>query len=134
MQRKGNKTGLILAGILLIIVIAAMLLVYFRTKPGTDHGKKLITVQVIIPDEEVKKYEIKTSAAYLKQALDEKGLIEGSDSDLGFFITGVDGRSADTSKEEWWCITKEGEDIFYGVTDIAIEDGNQYELTLKTGY
>lgn len=29
MQRKGNKTGLILAGILLIIVIAAMLLVYF---------------------------------------------------------------------------------------------------------
>lgn len=136
MKQKGNNRGLILAGVLLIAAIAVMLIIYLIAKPGADNeqGKKKITVHVIIPDEDTKIYEIETGAAYLRQALDERGLIQGSESTYGFFITGVDGRIADTSKEEWWCITKKGEEIFYGVDEIAIEDDDQYELTLKTGY
>jgi phage-related baseplate assembly protein len=136
MKLKGNNRGLVLAGVLLVAAMAVMLTIYFIAKPGTDNGqgKKRITVHVIIPDEDTKIHEIETDAAYLRQALDERALIEGSESTYGFFITGVDGRIADVSKEEWWCITKKGEEVFYGIDAIALEDGDQYELTLKAGY
>lgn len=137
MQQKGKKAGVILASALLVIAAAVMLFIYAKAKPDTNNRQdksKIITVKVVIPEEETREYEIATDAAYLRQALDEEGMIEGTDNGFGFFITGVNGRSVEASKEEWWCITKEGEDVFYGVDEIAVEDGDQYELTLTIGY
>ncbi len=95
---------------------------------------KTITVLVALPDEEAKEFVIATNADYLRQVLDQEELIEGQDSEFGFFITGVNGRIAQESNQEWWCITKKGEQVFYGVDEIVLEDGDQYELTLTVGY
>lgn len=133
-QKKQFK--IIIATLIFLAVIAAMVIVYVSTRPrpSENSGKKTITVQVVIPEKETEEYVIKTDADYLRQALDQEKLIEGKDSDFGFYITGVNKITADESKQEWWCITKRGEEVFYGVDEIAIQDGDQYEITLTTGY
>ncbi len=128
----------IIATLIFLLVAAVMVIVSvsFRSKQADELGKgsKRITVQVVIPEKESKNYVIKTDADFLRQALDQEKLIEGSESEFGYFITGVNGVSADVSKQEWWCITKKGETIFTGVNEIPIQDNDQYEITLTTGY
>lgn len=128
----------ILATLIFLLIAGAMIAVYVSSRAKQANvlgtGNKTITVQVVIPEKETKDYVIKTDADFLRQALDQEKLIEGSESEFGFFITGVTGISADASKQEWWCITKKGETIFTGVNEIAIQDKDQYEITLTTGY
>ena len=57
-----------------------------------------------------------------------------SDGEYGLYVLTVDGETADESIQQWWCITKGGEEHFYGVDDTMIQDGEQYEFTLKTGW
>ena len=38
------------------------------------------------------------------------------------------------AKEEWWCFTKDGEDVMTGVDSTPVADGDHFEITLKTGY
>jgi amino acid transporter len=141
MEQKNLKKSII-ATIVSLVVIAVMVFVYVNTRPQPADkadtegasGSKAITVQVVVPEEETKEYVIKTDADFLHQALDQEKLIEGKDSEYGFFITSVNGRLADDSKQEWWCITKGGEDVFTGVDETPVLDGDQFEITLKVGY
>ena len=50
------------------------------------------------------------------------------------FIKTVNGYTVDDDKQEWWCITKSSEAVFEGIENIKINDGDKYEITLKTGY
>ncbi|NLK29330.1 MAG: DUF4430 domain-containing protein [Clostridiales bacterium] len=124
----------IIATLVLLAVIAIMALLYHQLKPEAEKGDKEITVEVIIPEEEPEEFVLDTDAEYLRQALEEANLIKGTESEYGLYITEVNNRVADSSKEEWWCITKSGEEIFYGVDEIAIADGDHYEITLTIGY
>lgn len=101
---------------------------------ATQSKEKEVVIEVVIPEQEAQEYTMTTKADTLRQALEENNLIAGSESEFGFYITEVADRIADESKQEWWCITKGGEEVFYGVNDILIQDGEQYELTLKIGY
>ena len=132
-MKKNSMKSFIAVGIFAILVVV-LGLVYNNFKPKTVEGSKKITVEVIIPEEETKEFTLHTDAEYLRQALDEEKLIEGSESEYGFFITGVNGRVADSTKEEWWCITKDGEEVYTGVNETPIQDGDNYELTLKVGF
>ncbi len=38
------------------------------------------------------------------------------------------------SKQQWWCITKGGEQVNTSADQTPIADGEQFELTLKEGY
>ncbi|NLP35437.1 MAG: DUF4430 domain-containing protein [Clostridiales bacterium] len=134
MNNKKNYTKSILAVVIFAALIIVLGLVYNQFKPKAVKGSKEVTIEIIIPEEETKEYTLFTDADYLRQALDEEQLIEGSDSEYGFFITGVNGREADGAKEEWWCITKDGEDVFTGVDETPIQDGDKFELTLMIGF
>lgn len=136
-----KKSGLItiVASLALLGVLAVMLFVYFDTRTGSKESQdtiksKQILVKVITSEEETEDFEIATNAETLRQALDEINLIEGKDGGFGFFMTAVNGRVAEEAKKEWWCITKEGEEVFYGVDEIVIQDGDRYEITLTEGY
>ena len=131
-SKKYSKT--ILAVVIFAAIVIVLGLVYNKFKPQTKEGSKEISVTIVIPKEEPKEVTIKTNAEYLRQALDEKKLIEGSDSTYGYYITGVDGRTADSAKEEWWCITKGGENVNTGIDATPIADGDKFELTLMIGY
>ena len=67
-------------------------------------------------------------------ALLSAGLIEGSESEYGLFVTKVDGIEADSANEEWWCLTKGGETVMTGVDSTPVADGDKFEFTLTVGY
>jgi hypothetical protein len=134
MKQNKNYFKPMIAFAVLAVVIISMLLVYNQSKPETNQGAKKITIEVVIPEEETEELTLHTDAEYLRQALEEANLIKGSDSDYGLFITEVNGRISDDTKQEWWCITKDGAQINNGVDTIAITDGDKYEITLTVGF
>ena len=50
------------------------------------------------------------------------------------FIQTVDKETADEGKQQWWCITKGGEQVNTSADQTPIADQDQFELTLKEGY
>lgn len=133
---KNNKKliqSFIAIGILAVVIII-MLFTYNQLKPQGIKGAKEIVVAIVIPEEETTEIKLNTEAKFLRQALEEKQLIKGMESEFGLFITEVNGRTADDAKEEWWCITKNQAQLDYGVDTIEIADGDHYEITLLSGY
>ena len=127
-----RKTG-ILAGILLIFCIVAGVLFHVN-KPETSAGKKEIDIIVIHADKTENTFTYQTDAEYLAEVLLENGLAEGENGSYGLFIQTVDGETADNEKQQWWCITKGGEQVNSGADTLPIADGDQFELTLMEGY
>ena len=134
MKKNMNFKKYLIALIILIVAVAAMLLSYMKFKPEPVVGAKELTIEVIVPEETDQEFTLHTDAEYLRQALEEVNLIKGSESEYGLFLTEVNGRIADQTKQEWWCITKDNAQINNGVDTIVIADGDHYEITLKTGY
>jgi hypothetical protein len=132
---KSNKKllGLIIAFAIVVLAGITMFLVYSNFNPKAKEGSKEIVVQVINPNAQNKEYTIHTDAQYLRQALEDEKMIKGTEYDFGLLITEVDGYVADGTNQEWWCITKDGEEVNYGVDEIAISDGDHYEITLSQG-
>lgn len=116
----------------LVVAIFGGIFLYNMTLP--TEGSKSLGISVVHGDESTKNFTLNTDAQYLSEALLEEKLVEGSEGEYGLFITVVDGEAADESKQQWWCITKGGEDVFTGASETVIADGEAYELTLKTGY
>ena len=133
MEKKSNKKALI-ALIVVVIVAAVLLCVYLVTRDKPVAGMKEISVQIVYDDVD-KTVEISTDAEFLRGALEQEELVAGTESEYGLYITSVDGRAADESAQEWWCITKNGgEQVNTGVDSTVIEDGDKFELTLTVGW
>lgn len=130
---KNNK--ILTFGIIFIafVLIVCALLVIDNKPSGNTEGKMNVYVKVIA-NENVQEFNISTTRKYLGDALLDEKIISGEEGEYGIFITKAAGVEADESVEEWWCITKEGESIMEGVSQIEIADGDKYELTLKKGY
>ena len=127
-----RKTG-ILAGILLIFCIAAGILVHVY-KPETSVGEKEIDIIVIHSDKTENTFTCQTDAEYLADVLLDNEIADGEVGSYGLFITTVDEETADSSKQQWWCITKGGEQVNSGADTLPVADGDQFELTLMEGY
>ena len=106
-MNKKTRNIIIAVAVLLVLVIGA-LVIYNANKPATQEGGKKLTVTVVHGDGSSKDFAIATDAEFLRGALEEQSLIEGSDSEYGMFVTGVD------------------------TTPIA--DGEHYEITFTTGW
>lgn len=133
MEKRMNKKLWILAGIV-VVLIAAFLLVYqtFSAKPVT--GAKELTVTIFHGDGSEKELTLHTNAEYLRGALEEQSLISGTESEFGLYVLTVDGETVDESKQQWWSFTKNGEQLNTGVDMTPVQDGEAYEITLKTGW
>ena len=129
-----KKTKTIIAALLLLVLVAAAVFFYVNNSQKAVAGAKTITVVVTHADASQKNFTIQTDAENLRGALEQEKLIEGSESEYGLFVTGVDGETADDSLQQWWCFTKGGETLMTGVDDTMIADGDQYEITLTTGW
>ena len=118
------------------LALAALLaaVLYLHTRPETAEGGKIIDVVVIHGDGSQAGFQYRTDAEYLGDVLAENGLAEGTEGPYGLFITTVDGETADEARQQWWCITREGEMLSTGAGQTPIADGEQYELTLTEGY
>ncbi len=128
-----KKKLLIGCGALVLACLLAAVL-YIQTRPKTAEGAKAIDVVVVHGDGSEADFHYRTDAEYLGDVLAENGLVEGTESAYGLFITTVDGETADESLQQWWCITRSGEMLSTGADQTPIADGEQYELTLTEGY
>lgn len=115
-------------------VIVILLLLYNQFKPKPAEGSKKITAEVVLDDGSSKSYNIRTDEEYLRGALEQAGLISGTESDYGLFVTTVDGRTADESKQEWWCFTLDGQTLNTSVDSTPVKDGGHFEITLTIGW
>lgn len=133
-QNTQSKKTLI-AVIALVVVVALAVGAYFLffNNSGTP-GAKELTVEVVHGDGSVKDFTIHTDEEYLRGAMEQEDLIQGTESEYGLFVTTVDGETADDSQQQWWCVTKGGEMLMTGVDSTPILDGEQYEFTLTTGW
>lgn len=130
-----NKKALIALIILVVLIAAAALVLhFFGPQNDVSEGEKGISVVVVHGDGSSENFEFRTDAEYLGDALAEQKLIEGETAEYGLFITAVDGETVDSSKEEWWCITKGGEMLMTGADMTPISDGDCFEITFTTGY
>ena len=128
-----RRLSLILASLLVLLVVTAGL-IWFVNRPQAAVGSKTVAVEVLHGDGSKKAFTLHTDAETLRQACEEQSLIEGRESEYGLYVLTVDGETADESIQQWWCITKDGAEHFYGVDETMIQDGEQYEFTLKTGW
>lgn len=130
MKKKG--TAIAAAVLVLLCVLAGIL--YFKFKQETTEGSKEITVEVVNADGESEVFHYRTEAEYLVEVLEENNLVEGTKGEYGLYITSVNGVKADDSKQQWWCITKAGEQVNTSADQTPVQDKDKFELTLKEGY
>lgn len=128
-----NKKILLIA-LVALVAVAAMLGLWFAFGPKGTAGEKALTLQVVYADGTADEFAFTTKAEFLRQALEEQRLVEGEESQYGLFIQTVNGVTADEAQQQWWCITKGGEEVMTGVDSTPVADGDRFELTLKTGY
>ena len=67
MKNKKKLLGIVV----LVVLIAAMAVLYGKFKEKPVEGSKSITIEVVNSKEESKVYEMKTDAEFLKQAMEE---------------------------------------------------------------
>lgn len=133
-EKKKSAKGLIIGLVVLAVLCIAGWFLYQRVMPKGAEGAKTIVVKVVHGDQSSKEFEYKTDAAYLIDVIKTEKLVEGDEGQYGLFITSVDGEKADDSKQQWWCITKGGEQVNTSADQTPIADGDVFELTLMEGY
>ena len=134
MEKKASTKKIVLAVAILAAAAVLMFVLYRNFMPKGEAGAKEITVTVVHGDGTEKEFTYQTDAAYLGEVITGEGLVDGEIGDYGMFITTVDEETADDSKQQWWCITKGGEQVNTSADTTPIADGDQFELTLTEGY
>ena len=93
MQKKNNKG--VIALIIVLVLAAAALVIWQTNKPETQQGGKEITVNVDHLNGDDTTFTIHTDEEYLRGALEQEDLIEGTESEYGLYVLTVDGETAD---------------------------------------
>ena len=131
---KNNKKKVALLACLFIVVVAVFGVLFFTMRPTGTEGKKTFTLEVILTDGSSTEHKVSTDAEFVGEALLTEGLIDGSTSEYGLFVTTVNGVTANSDNQEWWCLTIDGESSMYGVDQVPVTDGGHYEFTLTVGW
>ena len=97
-------------------------------------GEKTITFTVINGENEATVFTVHTDAEYLRGAIEPHGLVAGTESTYGMWVTTVNGITADDSKQQWWKLYEGTEMSNYGVDTLAITDGGSYTYVLTVGW
>ena len=135
-NKKTGKRKLLIACVVLLALALSMTLLYthFAVRPEGNTETKGITFTVIHGDGTEKSFPLTTKQETLRGALEEAGLIAGEESQYGLFVKTVDGETADVSRQQWWCLTKDGQQHDLGVDSTIIADGERYAFTLTEGW
>ena len=130
-----KKTKTILAVVLLLVVAAAAFIAFKHFSPKPVEGAKAVTVTVVHGDGSSKEFVIHTDEETLRGTLEQEKLIEGTESEYGLYVLTVDGETVDEAQQQWWCFNDgEGNMLETGVDSTMVQDGDVYEIVLKTGW
>lgn len=122
-----KKTLALIIG--LVVLVAALVAVYFVTRPATTEGVKAFTLEIIHSNGEEKKLELTSDKAYLGECLQEKGIIKGEQGQYGLYIQEVDGEQAVFEEDgAYWAFYVGTEYAAQGIDLTPIEEGKVYKL------
>lgn len=133
-KKQFNKKALLGVGIL-VVVIAALVVVYsiFGAKPVA--GSKSITIEVVNKAQESTVYELTTNAEYLEQAMEEAEGLEftATDGQYGKAVDSINGEKADFNTDgAYWAFSVNGEYCNYGISEQPVMDGDDFTITYTT--
>ena len=128
-----KKQGLIALGLAVLLILGS-LAAYRCFAPRAQTGGKTITVNVDHLSGGDTTFTVSTDAEYLRAALEQEGLIAGTEDEYGLWLTTVDGETADESEQQWWGYDVNGEMALYGVDGQVVMDGDVYDFTLNVGW
>lgn len=131
-QKNTKKVIFSLAALAAVILV--LLCIYQFTRKEAVEGQKTVTIRVIHKDQSESSFEVTTAKEYLGEILREEKIAEGEDGPYGMYIVSADGETADEANQEWWCITKDQEQVNTSADKTPVMDGEEYELTLMVGY
>ena len=149
MQKKNNKG--VIALIIVLVLAAAALVICQINKPETQQGGmealtehladpafretlKEITINVDHLNGDDTTFTIHTDEEYLRGALEQEDLIEGTESEYGLYVLTVDGETADESEQQWWGYSVNGTFAELGVDSQPVADGDVYDFVLNVGW
>ena len=119
---------------LLALLLCVTLILALAACAPKDSQSVTFTLKVVHGDGTEFTADVTTQKETVGEALEDEGLIAGEVGAYGLFVKTVDGETVDAAKEQWWCLTKGGQQVNTGVDSTPIEDGAAYELTFTEGY
>jgi len=125
-----NKKKILGIGLLLIL-IASLSFVYFKFSEKPVEGSKSITIEVINKAKESTKYELKTDAEYLREAMEEaEGLtFSGTEGDYGIMLDTVNGETVNYNTDgAYWSLIVNNDYGNYGIDKQPVEDGDSFQI------
>lgn len=128
--KKSNQKA-ILGVAILILLIAAMAIVYFVFGAKPVAGSKSITIEVVNKAQESEVYQLTTNAEFLQEAMEEaEGLtFSGAETQYGLTIDTVNGERADyTLDGAYWSFCVNGEYCNYGISSQPVMDGDAFQI------
>lgn len=128
-KTNGKKIGIGIA--ILVILIAAVLIIYFVAKPKTSEGAKAITIEVVDDTGTSTDYDIHTDAEYLRQAMEETDELtfDGTESEYGMMVETVNGVTADYETDgAYWAFYVNDTYCEYGIDSQPVTDGDAFQI------
>lgn len=120
----------IIAIVAVVLAVAALVGVYFLTRPDTTEGQKAFTVVITHKDGKTNTLALKSDKLYLGECLEEKGIIVGEEGPYGIFIKSVEGEKAVYEEDNaYWAFYVGDDYAALGIDQTPIEDGAVYKLT-----
>ena len=129
-----NKKFIVSIIVLLIAVFCFAGYKFYINSKAVDGIKEY---KIIVTDSDKtfsEEFDVTTKEKSLGEDLDKRKLIESENGSYGRFVTEVNGRKADESKQEWWNLVVNGESSSTGIDDVMINDGDTVEFILTTGW
>ena len=115
--------------IIAVLLVAALAVAYFLTRPSGNDDLKDFTLVIVHKDGVEKKMEMRSDAEFLGPVLQEKGIIEGDMGDYGLYIKKVDGEKAIYEEDAaYWAFYVGDAYAPLGIDQTPIEAGVIYKL------
>lgn len=134
--RKSNRK-MIIGAAALVVLIAALLIIFnvFREKPVA--GSKAITLEVLNQEGQTSEYKVQTDAEFLRQAMEEAKdfTFDGEEGDFGFTLYTINGETHNWNEDgSYWCVYVNGEYGMYGIDSQPVKDGDVYRFEYTPPY
>ena len=131
-MQKNKK--LIIAVIAVVVLVAAMAVIYIATRPEPAAGSKTFTVEVVHSDGTSKTFTYHTDDGYLGPVLLAEGLIAGHTTQFGLYIDTVDGEDAVWEEDgSYWALYEGEEYAPQGIDQTPVTDGGAFSLVYTVG-
>lgn len=131
METKGQNRKIIMGVTMLVLAIAAFLVIFNVFREKAVGGSKSVTLEVIGQEEKSAKYQVRTDAEFLRQAMEEaEGFtFDGETGEYGFTLYTINGETHNWNEDgSYWAVYVNEEYANYGIDEQPVKDGDSFRF------